>query len=145
MAIYSGAFNSTVSTTTAPQIDFQATGANVPRVMELGTQNLAATASTQLVGRGGNSSVQSSATALFSEDQGIAVAALTKCAVTWTTAPTIPTIIFRRVYLPATLGAGMIFTFPRGLSLAASAGPSLTVWNVGAASANQNWWIVCDE
>jgi hypothetical protein len=55
----------------------------------------------------------------------------------------VPTAFFRRIALPATIGAGVIWTFPRGLVLATSA--SLLVWNLATNSANTNVHVVVDE
>jgi hypothetical protein len=70
-------------------------------------------------------------------------AALTGCAVAWSVAPTVPAQMFRRIGLPATIGAGVIWTFPRGLSLAVSA--SMLLWNLATNSASTNAWWVADE
>lgn len=144
MAIYSGCFNSTVTTTAAAAMDFKAAAANYPKVMELGLNLGAATASTYALGRSGNTPVQTSTNVLLAEDAGNSAAGQTTQAVTWSTAPTAPSNYFRRAFLPATIGAGIIFTFPRGLTIAPAAA-SFMVWNLATNSASVNVWGVIDE
>lgn len=54
-----------------------------------------------------------------------------RAALSWGTSPTIPAKFYRRIALPATIGTGVIWTFPKGLTLPVS--NSLVVWN-GAAN-----------
>ena len=142
MAIYSLSLASTVGTSAAPSWDCKAAANSNPRVMELGISNGAATAMTYLIGRSGNTATQTSPVLLQAE--GLEAAALTGCAVAWSVAPTIPTQSLRRYYGPATIGAGIYYTFPRGISLAA-AGASLVNWNGAASSAVFAVHVVADE
>ena len=142
MAIYSLSLISTVGTTGVPSWDVKAAANSNPRVMELGVSNGAATAMTYGYGRSANTPTQTSPVLLQCE--GLEAAALTGCAVAWSVAPTIPAQFFRRYYGPATIGAGIFFTFPRGISLAA-AGASLVQWNLAASSAVHAVHVVADE
>jgi hypothetical protein len=110
--------------------------------MEIGINLGAATASLYGIGRAGNTPTQTAPVLLQAEDPS-KPAALTGCAVAWSVAPTVPAQHLRRVSLPATIGAGAILTFPRGLALAVSA--SLLLWNITANSALTNMWVVADE
>lgn len=143
MAIYSLSLASTVATTTAASWDCKAAATNEPAVMEIGVINGAATACTYGYGRTGNTPTQTSPVLLQAEDEG-RPAALTGCAVAWSVAPTVPTQFFRRAFLPATIGAGIIFTFPRGIVLAASSA-SLCQWNIATSSASVAVHVVADE
>jgi hypothetical protein len=111
--------------------------------MELGVNLGAATASTYGWGRSANTPTQTSPVLVQAEDPGDS-AGLTGCAVAWSVAPTVPAQYFRRAYLPATIGAGIIFTFPRGLILPAG-GASLVQWNIAASSALTHVHVVVDE
>lgn len=142
MAIYSLSLNTTVTTTGAAAMDAKASATNTPKIMEVGVNLITATASTYGLGRAGNTPTQTSPVLLQAESPGDA-AAVTGCAVAWSVAPTVPTQFFRRIGLPATAGAGVIWTFPRGLSLAASA--SMVLWNLATNSASANAWWVADE
>ncbi len=143
MAIYSCELVSTVGTITVPSWDAKASASNEPAIMEIGILNGAATACTYGLGRSANTPVQTSPVLVQAEDEG-RPAGLTTVAIAWSTAPTVPAIFFRRAYLPATIGAGIIFTFPRGLTLAA-AGASLVRWNIAASSALTTTHVVVDE
>lgn len=142
MAIYSLSLNTNVTTTGAAAQDIRASAANSPRIMELGINLLTATASTYGFGRSSNTPTQTSPVLVQAETPGDP-AGLTGCAVAWSVAPTVPAQFFRRVSLPATAGAGVIWTFPRGLVLAASA--TLLIWNLATNSASMNTWLVVDE
>ena len=50
----------------------------------------------------------------------------------WVGPPTIPVDFLRRISLPATIGTGVIFSFPKGLTLPVSGG--LVLWNLGTNS-----------
>lgn len=143
MAIYSLSLTSTVVTSGAASWDVKAAATNEPAVMEVGCINGAATACTYGYGRTANTPTQTSPVLLQAEDEG-RPAGVTGCAVAWSVAPTAPTQFFRRAFLPATIGAGIIFTFPRGIVLAA-AGPSLAQWNNAASSALVSVHTVVDE
>jgi len=143
MSIGSLALNTTVTTTGAPAWDVKAAATNEPAVMEWGVNLGVATASTYGLGRSANTPTQSSTTLVQSEDPD-RPAFVTTCAVTWSVAPTIPNPFLRRIDLPATLGAGIIYTFPRGLILGAS-GPSLVMWNLATNANDANVHIVVDE
>lgn len=143
MAIYSNSVTTTVVTTTVPSWDVKAAATNEPAVMELGAINGAATACTYGYGRSANTPTQTAPVLVQAEDEG-RPPGLTGVAVAWSTAPTVPPVFFRRSFLPATIGAGVIWTFPRGLVLAA-AGASLVQWNIAASSALVAVHVVVDE
>jgi len=142
MSIYSLSLNTTVTTTGAAAMDLKAAATNTPNIMEVGINLITATASTYGLGRAGNTPTQTAPVLLQAEDPG-APAALSGCAVAWSVAPTVPTQFLRRVGLPATAGAGVIWTFPRGLKVAVSA--SMLIWNLATNSASMNAWWVADE
>lgn len=143
MAIGSLSLNSTVTTTGAGAADIKSASTNAPRIMEIGLNLGAATASTYGIGRAGNTPTQTSPVLLQAENPGDP-AFLSGMAVAWSVAPTVPTQFFRRASLPATIGAGVIWTFPYGLALAVSA--SLMVpWNLATNSASINSHVVAQE
>lgn len=144
MAIYSQGANTTVTTTGAGALDLKAAAANSPKVLEFGVSLAAATASTYSIGRPGNdgSVAQTSPVLVQAENPGDP-AGQTGTAVAWSTAPTVPTVHLRRITLPATIGAGVIWTFPRGLTCPVTKG--IVLWNLATNSANTNVWVVVDE
>lgn len=62
-----------------------------------------------------------------------------------TTAPTIAAtpVYFRRAVLPATIGAGIVWQFPRGLVVPTNSG--LLVWQLSAAAVTYSVTFVYDE
>ena len=143
MSIYALSLNTTVVTTTVPSWDIRASSTNQPRVMELGANLGAATASTYGYGRSANSPTQTGGVAVLAENPNDPTGQST-CAVAWTVAPTVPANFFRRVFLPGTIGAGIIYTFPRGIILSAAAA-TLVQWNIAASAASNNVHVVVDE
>lgn len=143
MALYSLSINSTVTTSGAASWDVKAAASNKPAVMEYGVINGAATACTYGLGRSANTPTQTSPVLVLAEDPNGSTG-LTGCAVAWSVAPTVPAQFFRRSFLPATIGAGIIWTFPRGLALP-PAGASLVQWNNAASSALVSVHVVVDE
>ena len=141
---YSACFNTTASATGTPAMDFKAAQASFPKLFEMGIQIGAATASTFGIGRSSNTPVQTNTAVLLAEDGGNTVAGQTTQAVTWSTAPTIPTIFSRNIILNNAIGQSVVFTWPRGFSLSPAAA-SLVVWNQANNSNNTNVWAVLDE
>lgn len=144
MAIYSGDFNTTVTTTGAAAMDFRGGSTNRPNIMEMAIVLAAATASSYGIIRTANSPTQTSTSVLTAEDPGNSAAGQTTQAVTWSVAPTAPTVYYRRAVLPNTAGAGVVYTFPRGLGIA-PAGATIAVWNYASNSASTNVRCVVDE
>jgi hypothetical protein len=61
----------------------------------------------------------------------------------WGTKPTAPTQYFRRIGLPATVGTGVIWTFPKGIVMAVSS--NLVLYNAsGNAVGLPNCYAVAD-
>lgn len=79
--------------------------------------------------------------ALLAEDPADG-ASLTTIAAAWGTGPTIPTNFFRRISLPATIGTGVIWTFPKGLVIPLNG--SIVVWNLSATGV-ADAYVVVDE
>lgn len=142
MSVYSLAINTTVTTTAAAAADLKASSANSPKLMECGVSLGAATASTFGLGRPANTPTQTSPVLLQAENPADPTAQ-SGSAVAWSVAPTVPVQFFRRIAMPNTVGAGIIWTFPRGLVIPASG--SLVVWNLAVNSASTNVWWVVDE
>jgi hypothetical protein len=60
------------------------------------------------------------------------------------TKPTAPANYLRRFGIPATIGAGVIWTFPAGLII--PSGPAeLVLWNIGASTSTFSGYYVYDE
>ena len=130
MAIYSLSNRTSGAGSGAANIEVRAAATNRPRVMEIGIWMAAATASVVGIGRPQAIGVTpTSPVNVLSEDPADPTGQ-TQTALAWGTPPTVPLGFFRRVNLPATIGAACILTFPRGLTIAA--GASLVHWNTAA-------------
>lgn len=144
MAIYSLAQLMTATSTGVASWEIRAASTDRPRIMEIGIFLNAATASAFGLGRPAAIGVTpTSPVTVLAEDPGDP-AGTVQCALAWATGPTIPTQFFRRINLPATIGAGVIWTFPRGLVIAQSGISSIILWNLSAVAA-ANVYVVVDE
>lgn len=144
MAIFSLATRTTVTTTGAACYELRSAATNSPKLFQLDILLAAATASTYGIGRPGAIGVTpTSPIAVVAEEQANLPTGLTTTAVAWGTGPTVPTAFFRRIPLPATIGAGYIATFPRGIGIPVSS--SLVVWNLATNSNATDINAVVDE
>ena len=143
MAQYELGINTTVTTTGAAAAELRAASGTPVRLRELGLTLAAATASTYGVGRPAAVGVTptSPITVLASNPSDPTGTATT--AVAWGTGPTAPSQQLRRITLPATIGAGVIFTwelnrFLIGPGNASAAVASIVVWNLATNANNLN-------
>ena len=143
MAIYSLANRTSNVTTANATLEAIAAAAIGYRLLELGMTINAATASAFGFGTPAATGITpTTPVTVLAEDAGNTAAGNTTTALAWSTGPTIPANFYRRVSLPATIGAGIIWTFPRGISVLKT--KSLILWNLSAVSA-ADVWIVVDE
>ncbi len=135
---FSVGLRTTVTTITAAAMGFKA-GANEPiYIREVGIELGAATASVYGLGRAANGisgpTVQTSATTPVPMDGLYTAAPAARAAVTWSTAPTVPTGFMRRIVLPAQIGAGVVWPWDPGV-FRLNPGEELVLWNITANSA----------
>ncbi len=143
MAIYSLSLRTTVTTIAAASWCALSPSTNEAAIMEMRWVNGAATASVIGIGRSANSPTLSSAKQFLAEDEG-RPAGVTAADVAFGTAPTVPTNFFRRASIAAVIGCGIIYTFPRGLVIAANAA-GIVVWNITTNTAVADIDCVADE
>lgn len=142
MALYSLANLTTNVTTANAALELIAASTDRVKVMEIGITQNAATATTIGLGRPAAVGITpTSPIALLSEENTTDVAT-SKTALAWGTGPTAPTNFMRRIAFPATLGAGIVWSWKNGLVIPVSG--SLVLWNIVGGSA-LNVWIVVDE
>lgn len=132
MALYALAQRTTGTTAASPAWEVRSTAGNKPKLMELGFSQVTAVAGSYGLGRPAAIGVTPTSPQTFvDEGDGNAPAALTVAAVAWGTAPTVPANFNRRITCAASIGVGVIWTFPRGLALPISG--SIVLWIVATA------------
>jgi len=99
------------------------------RILEIGIFLQAATASDYGLGRPAAIGVTPTSPQdfLVEDPNDVIATGVLQSALAWGTAPTVPANFFRRISFPATIGSGVIWTFPRGLVIPVSSG--LVLWN----------------
>lgn len=145
MAVYDASFVSNNTVNASPSWDLKAGGANTPRVMEVNIA-VSVTGATSSFGLGrpaNDGSVSQSGATAFQADDPNMPASQSFWATAWTVAPTLPTRFFRRIFLPNTQSAGVIFTFPRGLLVGTNDG--LVSWNLSVATAQVAVGVALNE
>lgn len=139
MAIYSLAQRTTNTTISNANVEIRTASTNRPKLMEHGFAQVTGTASSYGLGRPAAIGVTPVNVAFLPEDAGEPTA-ITNASLSWGTSPTAPTNYFRRINTPATIGAGVIWTFPRGLPIVVSS--SLVNFNITATVALDTWSVV---
>jgi hypothetical protein len=113
-------------------------------VREIGIFLPAATASTFGLARAATvGATPTTPITLVAEDPASPAATATS-AIAWATPPVVPTNPNRRITLPATIGAGIVWTFGnQGFVIPASG--SLVLWNLATSAAAVDIYAVVDE
>lgn len=142
MSAYSLGVRTSSGTTGAAAWEIRSASTDRLRIMEIGIFLAAATASTYGLGRPAAIGITpTSPVTLLAEDFADPPATGTS-ALAWGTGPTVPAAFLRRVSLPATVGSGIIWTFPKGLVIPVSS--SLVLWNL-ATNGVVDAYAVIDE
>lgn len=145
MAIYSISRTATVTTSGNAAGDVATSTGIRPRVMEVGIFLGAATASTYALNRSSALGTRTTPVALLPEDAAdpaLTGITLVDSAIAFSVQPTLAATDLRTIALPATIGVGMVWTFPKGLAIAVSL--SLVIVNRATNSASAPYHIVCD-
>lgn len=142
MAIYSLANRTTNVTTNNATIELIAGATHRYRLLETGVFMAATTASVFSFGRPAAIGVTPTTPILMLAEEVADASPECKTALAWATPPTPPTAAMRRLNLPATIGAGVILTFPRGIAVAVNG--TLVHENVGATGVS-DIYFVADE
>lgn len=132
MAISSLAQRTTNFTSAQASVEYRTPSTMRPRMMEISV--IQATATAQSLGLGRPQAIGvTPVNVLFQMDDPGDPAAVMNGSLSWATSPTVPLIFHRRWNSAATIGVGIIWTFPRGLVIPISS--SLVIWNVSTAVA----------
>jgi hypothetical protein len=121
------------------------TSAKDMRIWEIGVYMSGGTAAATDVGIGRPAAISATPTTLTpqAEDTSSSAAVCTG-QVAATTKPTSPTNFLRRFGIPATVGAGVIWSFPNGLVV--PTGPAeIVVWNIGTSTSTFSGYFVYEE
>ncbi len=115
------------------------------RLFEMGVFLESGTAAATVVAVGRPAAVSVTPTAIVPQAQDTSAgAAACSASVAATTKPTSPTNFMRRFGMPATLGAGVIWSWSRGLVI--PAGPAeFVVWNIGASTSVFGGYFTYEE
>jgi len=126
----------------AAGLEIRTTATERAKILEITITMAAATASLFGIGRPQAIGVTPTTPVTVIPEDFAEPAGSTQTALAWATPPTVPLFFFRRINLPATIGAGRVITFPRGLVIPVSS--SLVIWNL-AANGVSDIDIVLDE
>lgn len=141
MALYGLSQRTTATAAASASWEVRSAATNKPRVMEVAISQSAATAGVYGLGRPGAIGVTPTSPQNFvAEGDASAPTSLSTAAVAWGTGPTVPTNFNRRVSCAATVGVGVIWTFPRGLDIAVSS--SIIVWIIATAPVCDVWAVI---
>lgn len=142
MALYGNSITKTTSTAAAPIATLSTGTARDARIFEIMIS--ASTAASGEVGimRPGNAPAGPSGGQVGAAWDNIAGAGVAVTANAWTTAPTAGAAM-KRIVLPATIGAGVIWSFPQGLVLPTSS--YLVVWQFSAVAVTYSVSFTYDE
>lgn len=117
------------------------------RLFEISVFAGTAVAGTVGIGRPASAGTSSASTGPIAQAMGYDNQALVGTAVVdtaWSSAPTAPTIPWKRAVLPATIGAGVIWTFPDGIIVPANGG-TIIVWQFSTAAVTYEVAFEFDE
>lgn len=142
MALYSMADRTSNVTTAAANFEMRTTATDRPKILELGITLVTAAATVIGFGRPAAIGITPTAPKTVLADDGGEPAGTMVTAVAWATGPTVPANYSRRVSFGATIGAGFVFTFPRGYVIAVS--NSAILWNI-LGGATLDVYVAVDE
>lgn len=140
MSIASLALRTSNVTISNANVELRTTAGVKCRVLEVGIVQVTGTASSYGLGRPAAQGVTPGTTSTFQRDDSADPACVTTLSLTWGTSPTAPANYHRRWNSAATIGVGIIWTFPRGLIVPVSA--SLVVFNITATVATDSNWAI---
>jgi hypothetical protein len=133
MAVYSVGFASVAAATGAAYATIH-TGANFRcSILEIGLSCNAATASSVQIMKPGNSPAASTSLLGLTENPADG-ASTVNVDTAWSTAPTSSTNVYRKFTLPATIGAGVIWSWPADKPLIIPVSTYLVLWNFGGST-----------
>ena len=144
MAIYSIGVRTTDVTIAHPGHTIVSVATDRVALLEYGLFLAGAGATTQGLGRPAANGVGATATINLQAEDSASPTSTALSVLEWTTTdPSAPTVFMRRIGLPATIGVGVIWTFPRGIVIPISS--NLVLWNIVAVTTGIDAYAVVDE
>jgi len=151
MSMYSWAYRTTVVAAGSAFVEINTPSTLGIKIFEIGITNVTGNAGVVGLARPLAAAItQSTVTSPIAEqDTGLPTAKTTMCTA-WGTAPTTPAataVFYRRACFIAQIGAGIVWTFPRGLYVPPSATGTnaLCLHSIAATTGFLDVWIVLDE
>lgn len=134
MAISSLALRTTTFTaTTTANVEYRTAAAGRCKILEFSFISQG-TATAQSIGLGRPQAIGvTPVNVLFQRDEVADPASVTNGSLSWATSPTVPLIMHRKWSCAATVGVGVVWSFPRGLTIPISS--SIVCWNVATTVA----------
>lgn len=133
MSLASCAIRTSNLTISQASAEIRTTASVKARLLEMGLMQATGTAQSLGLGRPAAIGVTPGTTYTFQRDDIADPACVTTVSATWATSPTAPTTYHRRWNSAATIGVGIVWTFPRGVILPVSS--SLVLFNITTAVA----------
>lgn len=133
MSLASVSVRTSTLTITHASAELRTTAAVKARVLETSIIQATNTAQSLGFGRPAAQGVTPATTSTFQRDDTADPACVTTLSLTWGTSPTAPTTYHRRWNSAATIGVGIVWTFPRGVIVPVSS--SLVIFNITTAVA----------
>lgn len=121
-------------------VELRTTAGVTCRVLEHSMIQLTGTAGSYGFGRPAAQGVTPGTISTFQRDDSSLPVAVTTLNLTWATSPTAPTNYHRRTNTAATIGVGIVWSFPAGLVVPVSS--SLVSFNITAAVALDSNWAI---
>lgn len=140
MSLASLALRTSNTTINNANVELRTTAGVVARVLEFSLIQVTGTASSYGFGRPAAQGVTPGTTSTFQRDNSGDPACVTTASLTWGTSPTAPANYHRRTNTAATVGVGMVWSFPAGLVVPVSS--SLVCFNVTATVATDCNWAI---
>jgi hypothetical protein len=140
MSLASAAVRTSNVTISNANVELRTTAGVKCRVLEHSVIQLTGNASSYGFGRPAAQGITPGTVTTFVRDDSADPVCVTTLNLTWGTSPTAPTVFHRRTNTAATVGVGIVWTFPAGLVVPISA--SLVNFNVtGTVATDSNWAI----
>lgn len=133
MSLASIAVRTSNTTISNANTELRTTAGVKARILEWSMIQATGTAQSQGIGRPAAQGVTPATTSTFQRDDSADPACVTTTNLTWGTSPTAPSNYHRRWNSAATVGVGIVWTFPRGVIIPTSA--SFVSFNITAAVA----------